>query len=656
MKKHTILDSIVCLVRNGAYMQYIREWVPGLIALSILLLVYTVTLQWDISSSGHDYTRDVGEIQVALNIWGTIHYTGYPLFTVLSALLTKMGNTMGMPPAAAASAAATVWSLLGLMVAYRILCRLTRGEYGIAAAMVLVIGLVETFWIHSVVAEVYSFSLFLTTLALFISLRLTKRWNEREWWILMCVLGAGVAHHRLLALLVPWIILSLTPTLRNCCKFRLTWVLYSMIALLIPFVAYLYLPLRALQNSPWVYGQPDTWAGFWAQFLGVEETREILIIPTDLQQWLVNLRFLKEHIIHQLPYIVLLTGGVGLIWLTWRRFWVGVTLSGVAGTFLTFVVVYPSAVWAPATLMSAILMVAFGCAYFLHTIAIRWPFARYIAWVSLVVLSLIMFKENFPFVWEIRNSTGRKVVKALSPLNESHIPGENHVVALPWGGSFSAAAYGLYVTEDLSNFALIDHRADFRSVVNENGKILTLASHLGYWSLDWWSDLLGGAHYSSVAPGVVAISKVPLYRDVYGDTASQSNFDLGNGIRLCTVEMDWLTEHELWIKILWKKVKVVDANYRVGVYLVDKIPPDGAQNILAQTDAVHPVNGYYPVTVWQIGETVRDDYMLTVPTSVLTDAASLSVMIGMYKIGQDGSFINTEWFFADINDLLASNY
>ena len=132
----------------------LRIWLPGLTALCALVLVYAGTLHGDIHGrSNNNYMDDSGEIQVALNIWGTIHYTGYPLYTILGALLVQVARAIGLSPAAAASATSAVWSLLALAILYLVLLRLTGGERVLAALTVLAIGLVETFWIHSVIDE-----------------------------------------------------------------------------------------------------------------------------------------------------------------------------------------------------------------------------------------------------------------------------------------------------------------------------------------------------------------------------------------------------------------------------------------------------------------------------------------------------------------------
>ena len=514
-----------------------QAWLPGLVALGVLLLIYSGTLQRDVNGSDHGYMVDVGEIQVALNLWGTIHYTGYPIFSILGALLTHILRAASLPPATAASAVSALWSLLGLAGAYRLIARVTGGEHTLAALVVLALGMVETFWIHSVVAEVYSFSLFLSSAALLAGIELADRWDERRWWLAMALLGMGAEHHRLLLLLVPSVFLLAIPTLR---KRRSNWLAFSVksaLMFVLPFLAYLYLPLRALQRSPWVYSQPGTWDGFWAQFSGREATPYVLEWPCNLAAWLANLYFLAGQLQHQLPTIVLLAGGVGLISLAWRRaFWTGLGFLTGTLTFLAFVVMFPTAVWAPAALMPSILFLAIGLAYLLHRLARIGTSLRGGVWVGLLLLALWLFHTNLPFVHSLVNDpAGREVIQMLRPLKSTDLPGGRSVVVLPWGGTFFAAAYGLYVTGELDGFELVDHRGDFRSIVQREGKVITLAFNLGNWPLYWWADLLGEAHFSSAAPGVAMISRNVLYEGI----PAQIGFDLGNGVRVRAADLFW---------------------------------------------------------------------------------------------------------------------
>jgi hypothetical protein len=613
-------------------------WLPGLLVLAVLLTIYSGTLQRDVNSSDNGYTLDVGEIQVALNLWGTIHYTGYPLFTLLGSLLTHILRLVGLSPAAAASAVAMGWSLAGLAALYLLLVRLTKGERGLAALLVLTLGLVETVWVHSVVIEVYSFSSFVVSLSLLLALDLGERWSDRQWWWLVLLLGVGAQHHRLLLALVPVTLLMIWPRLWER---RPRWLLFgvkSLVVFVLPFLAYLYLPLRAFQGARWVYGQPGTWDGFWAQFTGEEVTPYVLGWPKGLPAWLDNGRFLIEQMQQQIPIMIALAGLGGLIWLVVRRdsrmrglaFLVG------AGAFQAFVLAFPKGVWAPAVLMPAVVFLALGLAWVLGSLAKRVTAARWVAWGGLLILAVWLFRANLPSVLSLtRDGRGREVVQTLEPLSHAELPGGEPIVVLPWGGDYFAAAYGLYVTGELDGFGLVDHRAPLWRLAQEEGKLLTLVSHLGYWPLDWWTDLFGEAHYSSAAPGVAMVSRQVLYADVPADVG----FDLGNGVHVRDARLTWYGDDRLQVTVFWEAAEEVDADYRVAIHLVSQDPPEGGHHILAQADAVNPVGGWYPVTLWELGEVVRDDYALDVVPGV----SPVAVRIAMYRVGDSGTFVNTEW-------------
>ena len=100
----------------------LARWIVcGLAALALGGL-YAATLQTHISGSFsetspqnilyNEYIKDVAEIQVALNVWGTIHHTGYPLFAILGNLFTLPLRVLGVEPAAAASLYAVAWGML----------------------------------------------------------------------------------------------------------------------------------------------------------------------------------------------------------------------------------------------------------------------------------------------------------------------------------------------------------------------------------------------------------------------------------------------------------------------------------------------------------------------------------------------------------------
>jgi hypothetical protein len=161
-----------------------------LIIILVLLTLgglYAATLQTHISGSfqestessilKNEYIKDVAEIQVALNVWGTIHHTGYPLFAILGNLFTLPLRTLGIDPATAASLYATTWGVIMLGSFGLLIWRLT-GESLLAALGVVLLGLVRSIWIHHVIAEVYSMSLAIMMLMLMIALW-PASWNGK---------------------------------------------------------------------------------------------------------------------------------------------------------------------------------------------------------------------------------------------------------------------------------------------------------------------------------------------------------------------------------------------------------------------------------------------------------------------------------------------
>ena len=640
------LSSSLRLQPTTAVRQSFHRLLPGLLAVTVLGLIYATTLQRDINGSSHDYLLDTGEIQVALNLWGTVHYTGYPLYTILSALLTQTAVALGAPPALAASVTSLVWSLLALLLFYLILCRVLQGNSILAGLTVLAVGLAETFWLHSIIAEVYSFSSLLMSLTIFLSLRLREQWKGGEWVALALVLGTAVAHHRILLFLLPLVLLLVWPQpWRWFLKKPIRHGFYTLLAFMIPFVAYLYLPLRARQEATWVYGQPGTWFGFWQQFTGSEVAGGLLRLPENGEAWMQNLRFLSGHLTQQFPWLFLLAGLVGLLWLAHDDWQVGLAFLLGAAVLPLFVFLFPKAVWVPAVLMPPLLCLATGAAYLLHKLGQRGTVLRLLGWAACLSLAVLLLVGNLPFVNELtRDPTGRAMIERLKPISGAATSfGDHPTVALPWGTDFFAAAYGLYVTQELSDLTLVDHRADFATIINTEGRILTPGQYLNYWPPAWWEARIGEAHYSAVTPEIIAIQRTALSDEA---TSPAENFDLGNGIRIRSATLAEADDGKSHLTIYWESMQPIERDYSVALHWLTQFPPQSPADIVAQADSVHPVHGWYPTSHWRPGELVRDEYELEI--TAVSQSAILA--IAMYYVDENGQFVNSAWFTLETRD------
>jgi hypothetical protein len=66
--------------------------------MGLALLLFLTTLQTGINGSHSPYTTDTGEIQNALPRWGTLHWTGYPQYSLSGSLLVTLLRLLGIVP------------------------------------------------------------------------------------------------------------------------------------------------------------------------------------------------------------------------------------------------------------------------------------------------------------------------------------------------------------------------------------------------------------------------------------------------------------------------------------------------------------------------------------------------------------------------------
>jgi hypothetical protein len=184
---------------------------------------------------------------------------------------------------------------------------------------------------------------------------------------------------------------------------------------------------------------------------------------------------------------------------------------------------------------------------------------------------------------------------------------------------------------------VVSHRANFNEILDQGDHLLTLSQTFYLRPLEGWQKLLGSVHLDGIAPGVVEIKKEPNLPAT--ETLSEAALDLKNGIVLQKAEAAWNGAGDVVLAVEWRAQAEVSDDYSVAVHLVGQDPPTGPQDILAQADRSHPVDGWYPTSRWQVGEVVSDYYLLNIPPG----SRPAGVRVAMYRVLADGSFENTEW-------------
>jgi hypothetical protein len=148
--------------------------------------------------------RDTAELQRVAPTLGLAHPTGYPLYTLLGWLWSRLplGGTpawrLNLFSAAAAALAIGLVYLAGRALGQRPL---------LAAAAAAALAASRSFWAQATIAEVYALAALLQA-ALILAL-LRWRAGRLPCWAVGLALGLGLAHHRAIVLMLPGILLFL---------------------------------------------------------------------------------------------------------------------------------------------------------------------------------------------------------------------------------------------------------------------------------------------------------------------------------------------------------------------------------------------------------------------------------------------------------------
>lgn len=616
-----------------------------LAGLSLVMLagLYAAALQTHISGSfqetspastlKNEYIKDVSEIQVALNVWGTIHHTGYPLFAIVGNLFTAPWRLAGLEPAAAASLYAMAWGALALASLGVLIARLT-GRPRLAVLSVVLLGVMRSIWLHHVIAEVYSMSLALTGLLILAALWPVSPQNTHRRLMLLAALGGiGVAHHRAVLFVLPGIAWAVWPELwPQRRQWRHLAPRLAGLALL-GFLPYFYLPLRAWQHGSWVYGEPGTLRGLWIEFSGREAAHLVKAASSPAQLW-DNLAGTWDALVHEMTLPGLIIALVGLVVALTRsphrRAARAAALCGLGP--LLFTLVFHTAVLPQAILIPVLWALVLEMALATDAIARRIPRSLPALLVGAAAWSLVLAAWHYSYIHEVTSEpTGQHMIERLARVPREGKP----ALMLPWGPRYAAASYARLVTGEYRDLLIVDHKADYRHLLAEGYWLYTepdtfytfpppWPSAYGAPSA-WWSEHLGPLYLTSAAPGFVRIMNAPWLTDA----TDAPGVPLVGGIERRAA---WLTcdPGAIYLHVLWGTNTIPTNDPSIFVHLTGDTPAPNPPN----ADLRHPVYGAYPFSRWSPGEIVRDDF--TLPR--LPDKTQ--VRFGLYERDAAGQFVN----------------
>jgi hypothetical protein len=611
-----------------------RLWVA--IAVVVSLIVYLSTLQVDVNGSVHAFATDVGEIQNALPRWGLIHRSGYPLYTAVGSLLVAALRVIGIEPAAGASIYSMLWGVVS--VGLLVVLAQELGVPGPAAALgALAAALSTSMWVFSSVAEVHTLTSVFSLATLIFALQFGRTGGRRQLLLLALVFSQGVMHQRSLVVLAPAVLVLVWPQLGALWRGLGAAIGLSLLAPL----TYLYMPFRVWTGATWVFGSPGTWEGFWEMMFDNRAER-VFTTYGNLEEWRERAEITLGILADDMLWPQLVIGLAALILLArkkggWRE-GLSMSLAWIPFLLLTLIIWRGRVVDAQlAAKLPITALAGVGLALALDRLGRRWRWLGIAAGIALVLALVGWGWRVRPFVLSItRDPSAREVIEVVSQVAP---PPDDRPTTLvsTWGLDYWALAYAQECRGQLPGLNLVDHNANLRAISDRGERLLILDKILHVFPVWRWEERLGRLYLASAAPHVIEISRTPPVDPT--DLPVEGTMDMGNGLRLRSAELEWTARDRLLLTIHWEAAREVAVDHSVAVHLVSHEPPRSGDDILAQADKTHPVDGWYPTSRWSQGEIVRDRHSIEVPEG----SAPIAVRIALYRTDPVAGFINSPW-------------
>lgn len=559
---------------------------------------------------------------------------GYPLYTVggwlwFHGLRLALGPSSN--PIAILSAYSTLWALAALALLYAVTWRVT-GRWPLSLAVTAFYAVTYFFWYYAVSTEQYASAVAQTLAIVWVAFawddavgspgpRPADRRADRYLLLLAFLCGLSLAHLVTVAFIVPpllWFVLSRQPDLLR----RPRLLAQATGLALLPLLAYAFVYVRGAQHPEWRgAGQwPDAWSWFW-DFVSTQQGRSELT-------WSLSPLWTDDFpslIWRELTWIVVLVGAAGLAVLGRRR---GGLLGGTLLIYLAFSFVDRFGNWYQVIMPAyALLVVSFGA-------AVDWLWRRLGAGraqgaLLLAALAALVLARGLQS-WPEANQRNR-------PDDTALLPGQAILADDP---PPNAAVLGTY-TDTLSLRYLTDIwqlRPDLSAVDSAGARQVLDGEQRPLLVTDaavplLWQEVDPGARLSSAGATLVAASRTPATTLPPGLRAG--DWPVGDGLALVGYAVthsptDWR------VRLAWRADAPIGHDWSVSVRPTRHgellTGPDGA---VVQTDAIHPVHGFYPTRRWSPGEVVVDDY--TVPWASLGEPDGLQVVV--YRV-VDGQFEN----------------
>lgn len=213
------------------------------IAPFFLFLITFFTYFYNLSSSV--YGGDVGDLVTTAYVGGVAHPPGYPLFTLLGFLLTKL--SFGQTPAFMVGLISVFSSSIAVVIFYLLILKLTKNIL-VSLISALVLAFSFLFWFYAEIAEVFALNNLFAILLFYLAVLFRENKSVKTFFLFCFVLGLSLTNHHTIILVFPALVILVFPTFINIIRKKPRIIPYGILFSLLGFSVYLYVPIASSKN------------------------------------------------------------------------------------------------------------------------------------------------------------------------------------------------------------------------------------------------------------------------------------------------------------------------------------------------------------------------------------------------------------------------
>lgn len=191
------------------------------------------------------YGGDVGDLLAASVTAGVAHPPGYPFFTLIGFLLSRINF---ISPAFMVGLISVFSGALGIFFFYLFSYKFTKSKI-ISLISVLILAFSYYYWFYSEIGEVFALNNFFAILLLFLAFSYNQNKQKKYLYLLSFSAGLSLTNHQTILLIFPSLLVLIIRNLMRS-KQRIKVILSCLGFFIIGLLPYIYIPIAASHNPP----------------------------------------------------------------------------------------------------------------------------------------------------------------------------------------------------------------------------------------------------------------------------------------------------------------------------------------------------------------------------------------------------------------------